>query len=487
MSKLRLRLEPPRTTPTEHEAVSGALVGRSRQCDIRINDEKASGRHSQFILESGRFFIVDLGSSNHTIIDGGTVLKKGDRHELAVGLRVQIGRTWIEVLELEGVAGALPPEPGTSLPTLEQPVPGLPGDRTIPLTSEDQTLPIPPPSGPPPSGPPPGPAPASTDGFGEMTMPQGRALRPADPLEAEPTMPQSRESKPGTTIEPTMALPAGKRPADSKPPTPAAAAPRTPTPNSPAPNPEASPSSGADVTPDPPIPPSAFPAGDALETLDSAPDEFSNVAVGVVISKTRPRLVVARTGRVDTIEIPHSPFVMGRGDHLQPPGRIDHPSVSKEHCQLVFRDGAWYVVPFKANTQIDGRPAQGGEPVPLRSESWMQLGGLLILFVADPVDKKNADRELYAIALDVLLNRKRITRDQRKTAETNASATQHVGEVLIHGEIVGPDVWHDAYKSAIQLRDAGMVPKRGLSPRTLGVLVGVAAVVIVAIAWWFAR
>jgi pSer/pThr/pTyr-binding forkhead associated (FHA) protein len=45
-------------------------IGRSRNCDLAIDDEALSRKHSQIDLEDGDFYITDLGSANGVYVDG---------------------------------------------------------------------------------------------------------------------------------------------------------------------------------------------------------------------------------------------------------------------------------------------------------------------------------------------------------------------------------------------------------------------------------
>lgn len=70
------------------------VVGRSTQADITLEDAFASDRHARFETAGGRLFILDLGSTNGTTLNGQrlterTALNKGDT--------VQIGATIMEV------------------------------------------------------------------------------------------------------------------------------------------------------------------------------------------------------------------------------------------------------------------------------------------------------------------------------------------------------------------------------------------------------
>jgi pSer/pThr/pTyr-binding forkhead associated (FHA) protein len=76
---------------------SGALIGRSRDCDIVLDDSNVSRRHAE-ISRSGTdgWLIKDLGSTNGVRVNGRTVdgphpLESGDRVELGtVDVRFEV-------------------------------------------------------------------------------------------------------------------------------------------------------------------------------------------------------------------------------------------------------------------------------------------------------------------------------------------------------------------------------------------------------------
>ncbi|MCR4403270.1 MAG: FHA domain-containing protein [Firmicutes bacterium] len=64
------------------------IVGRSSSCHIVIEDAGVSRRHAEIGLESGRFYVADLGSTNGTYVNG----RKVSRHLLADGDVVSFGK-----------------------------------------------------------------------------------------------------------------------------------------------------------------------------------------------------------------------------------------------------------------------------------------------------------------------------------------------------------------------------------------------------------
>ena len=67
---------------------SRVLIGRSRDCDITLEDPNASRRHAEIRNEDGHWIVTDLGSTNGIKVNGRrvqeAVLQPGD--ELALGL-----------------------------------------------------------------------------------------------------------------------------------------------------------------------------------------------------------------------------------------------------------------------------------------------------------------------------------------------------------------------------------------------------------------
>ncbi len=58
------------------------VVGRSRACDIRLEDDTVSARHARIACRGGRWTVTDLGSTNGTRLNGDPVehalLRPGD-------------------------------------------------------------------------------------------------------------------------------------------------------------------------------------------------------------------------------------------------------------------------------------------------------------------------------------------------------------------------------------------------------------------------
>ena len=67
-------------------------IGRMDACDVALADPGASRRHAEVRREGDEWVVVDLGSTNGTIVNG----KRVNRHRLSKGDRMLIGDTSIE-------------------------------------------------------------------------------------------------------------------------------------------------------------------------------------------------------------------------------------------------------------------------------------------------------------------------------------------------------------------------------------------------------
>jgi hypothetical protein len=65
------------------------VIGRSRECDLRVGDGNASRRHAEIVQEGATYFVVDLGSTNGTELNG----RRVTREKLADGDRITVGAT----------------------------------------------------------------------------------------------------------------------------------------------------------------------------------------------------------------------------------------------------------------------------------------------------------------------------------------------------------------------------------------------------------
>jgi hypothetical protein len=71
------------------------LVGRSRSCDVTLNDEKISARHCRLYYRNRRLEITDLQSKNGTYLNGIRI----DRSEIFIGDQIRIGESLVSLEE----------------------------------------------------------------------------------------------------------------------------------------------------------------------------------------------------------------------------------------------------------------------------------------------------------------------------------------------------------------------------------------------------
>jgi hypothetical protein len=67
------------------------VMGRSRECDVRVEDPNVSRRHAELRQEGATYWLVDLDSTNGTELNG----KRVSRAKLADGDRITLGSTEI--------------------------------------------------------------------------------------------------------------------------------------------------------------------------------------------------------------------------------------------------------------------------------------------------------------------------------------------------------------------------------------------------------
>lgn len=79
---------------TQHPLVApGLLIGRSAECDLRIDDPGISRRHAEVRVTGdgpdAEIAVIDLGSTNGTVVDG----QKVTRASVSEGSRIVLGST----------------------------------------------------------------------------------------------------------------------------------------------------------------------------------------------------------------------------------------------------------------------------------------------------------------------------------------------------------------------------------------------------------
>jgi hypothetical protein len=68
-----------------------SVLGRSRDVDVQIEDPNVSRRHAEIVQEGSVYWLVDLGSTNGTEVEG----RRVQRARLADGSRFTIGETTV--------------------------------------------------------------------------------------------------------------------------------------------------------------------------------------------------------------------------------------------------------------------------------------------------------------------------------------------------------------------------------------------------------
>jgi hypothetical protein len=70
-----------------HDVRGNAVIGRSKDCDIRVSDPNVSRRHAEIRRDGSAYLIVDLDSTNGVSVNGRTVkrAKLDDRDRITLG------------------------------------------------------------------------------------------------------------------------------------------------------------------------------------------------------------------------------------------------------------------------------------------------------------------------------------------------------------------------------------------------------------------
>ncbi|MEX5636031.1 FhaA domain-containing protein [Parafrankia sp. FMc2] len=107
------------------------VIGRSVECDIRLNDTGVSRRHGEIRrLPDGQFLYVDAGSTNGSLVNG----RAATQVKLMNGDRIELGTAVVEFRREDARAGATGPRgPRTPPPAARSSVPpGRPADQRTP-------------------------------------------------------------------------------------------------------------------------------------------------------------------------------------------------------------------------------------------------------------------------------------------------------------------------------------------------------------------
>ena len=83
------------------------LIGRRESCDVVLRFSNVSGQHCQLSLESGYWFVQDMGSQNGTKVNGNRVMRK----RLDPGDKLSVAKHTYEVAYNPTELGASGPPP----------------------------------------------------------------------------------------------------------------------------------------------------------------------------------------------------------------------------------------------------------------------------------------------------------------------------------------------------------------------------------------
>jgi len=74
---------------------TGVVIGRSRECDLRVSDGNASRRHAEVTQDGEAWLVTDLGSTNGTFVNRGRRLLPGAPQVLTDGDEIIVGKTFL--------------------------------------------------------------------------------------------------------------------------------------------------------------------------------------------------------------------------------------------------------------------------------------------------------------------------------------------------------------------------------------------------------
>ncbi|MGB0685757.1 MAG: FHA domain-containing protein [Planctomycetota bacterium] len=100
-----------RDTDETRELTAGMTLGRLPSCDWSLDDASISRKHAEVREEGGQWWLVDLGSSNGSQVNG----RKGERHRLRGGDLLTLGTVAFEIQD--DAPPAQEPAPAAAEPT----------------------------------------------------------------------------------------------------------------------------------------------------------------------------------------------------------------------------------------------------------------------------------------------------------------------------------------------------------------------------------
>ncbi len=136
---IQLQIKQPNQNSVAAQLNAGAyLVGSAAECQIRLERPEISGRHAQLVVRQGTLVIMDLGSSNGTMVNG-RLLFAHEPCELRPGDQIQVGKALLTFQVVSGTnspvaaASSAPPAKAPSAPVSAAPRLDGQGKERIPV------------------------------------------------------------------------------------------------------------------------------------------------------------------------------------------------------------------------------------------------------------------------------------------------------------------------------------------------------------------
>lgn len=192
----------------------GLVIGRGKNCDIVLDDTKASRRHAKVIVEGGVVEVADLGSSNGSLLNGRPI----EQRMMRAGDELQIGKTTLTLHDGE-IPGSKQPgarQSGSASPASPGSAAGGWDDDELDFgggggSAAASAAPAEPPR----------PAPASPPPASPVPAPTPSPATPAEPAPASPAFDDDDELFGSDDPAPAASPAAAPRPAPAPQPTPA--------------------------------------------------------------------------------------------------------------------------------------------------------------------------------------------------------------------------------------------------------------------------
>lgn len=195
-----------------------------------------------------------------------------------------------------------------------------------------------------------------------------------------------------------------------------------------------------------------FKLGPAAGTILGKNIQLDGLAKEAAFRSARPRLVLCNEADRRIVDLDSPDYLIGRVASEDPEFRIrciiPHGSISSQHARISFNGQRFFIEDLgsKNGTFINGEMLAPGAARELRPESVLRLGSVDTVFVVDrDSEGKSVSESQINAALDVLVARNVLTKNQRERAEKEAAEKKrHPGEVLLASGILSADRWQEA-------------------------------------------